>query len=461
MERKPVSEMPKFYASFIAAIGVFIILCIVLYTAFSKPTAELSKTAASPVLPEATVTEAAYPDFPALTNVTEVANDAQFPYTLQYILTGSELTDALLKDDIEQFKKQYIERASNDTTNNLTVETHVTPYMNDYYSFTLHKRILQADAQISSELKHYFYDAQAQKLVTFKQLLEHDEARLATVLASVRQFVQKNAQLATLTSAPFMANNYTPKWEHFSQFTLSKHYLTLSFVTNGTPAIVDVALPVRMVHHLFAEAYRLPAAQMENVIPADYVVDHSKKRVAITFDDGPHETVTPQILDTLKKYNVKATFYVLGQRVVNNPYLARRILDEGHEIGNHTWSHPDLVKQKDEIISDEYNRTTDIIVQATGALPSSFRAPYGSINARVASLVPLKNVLWSIDTLDWKHRDPEQTLQIVNNLLHNNAIILMHDIHQPTADALDSVLASIQAAGYEMVTISELNAYLP
>lgn len=461
MERKPVSEMPKFYASLIAAIGIFLVLCIVLYTAFSKPTAELSKTAASPVLPKATVTETAHADFPALTNVTEVAEDALFSYTLQYVLTGSSLPDALLKDDIEQFKKQYIERAASNTRNNLTVETRVTPYMNDYYSFTLHKRILQQDVQTSSELKHYFYDAQAQKLVTFKQLLEHDEARLAAVLTSVRQFVQQNKQLASLANAPFMANDYIPKWEHFSQFTLSKYHLTLSFVTNGTPAIVDVALPVRAVHHLFAEAYRLPAPKMENVIPEDYVLDHSKKRVAITFDDGPHETVTPQILDTLKKYNVKATFYVLGQRVVNNPELARRILDEGHEIGNHTWSHPDLKKLSDKAILDEYNRTTDMIVQTTGALPSSFRAPYGSINAHIASLVPLKNVLWSIDTLDWKHRDPEQTLQIVNNLLHNNAIILMHDIHQPTADALDRVLASIQAAGYEMVTISELNAYLP
>ena len=109
---------------------------------------------------------------------------------------------------------------------------------------------------------------------------------------------------------------------------------------------------------------------------------------------------------------------------------------------------------------DEYTRTTNAIIAATGYTPSTFRPPYGSINDRVANVIPLQPVLWSIDTLGWKHRNANATVTIVNANLHNNAIILMHDIHQPTADALDRVLANIQAAGYEMVTISELNVYI-
>lgn len=460
MSRKPRSKTRKLQLQSLSILGVVAVVCAAAYFFFFQPASLLSKTAETQTIPESSITKTAHADFPALFNVVETAEHTTTPFTLHYVLTGKALPDALLKDYIQQLKESYIQTADFTGSNNLVLDATVIPYQDAFYSFTLHKRILQQDVQVSSETKYFFYDATAEKFVTFKQLLNHEEDKLATIVALLRQTVEQNSQYDHLVNAFFMQPDYVPTWRDFERFTLANDALTFTFATNSTPALMDIPLPTEKINDLLREAYQLPLPKMANVVPADYVLDPTKKRVAITFDDGPSPTVTPQVLDTLKKYNAKATFYVLGNKVEESPELAKRIVDEGHEIGNHTWTHPNLVNLTDEAILDEYTRTTNAIIQATGYTPSTFRAPYGSINERVQNVVPLEAVMWSIDTLDWKHRNPNATVNIVNANLHNNAIILMHDIHQPTANALDRVLANIQAAGYEMVTISELNLYI-
>lgn len=460
MSRKTISKTRKLQLQSLSILGVFAVICTAAYFFFFQPALLLSKTAETQTIPTSSITKTAHAQFPALYNVHETAEHDVTPFTLNYVLTGKELPDALLKDYIQQLKESYVQTADFTTTNDLLLEATITPYQDAFYSFTLHKRVLQQNTQVSSEMNYFFYDVAAEKFVTFKQLLDHDETKLATIVTLLRQTVEKDPQFASLVNASFMQQGYVPAWKDFERFTLADDALTFIFATNSTPALMEVPLPTEKINDLLQEAYQLPLPKMANVVPADYVLDPTKKRVAITFDDGPSPTVTPQVLDTLKKYNAKATFYVLGNKVAERPDLAQRIVNEGHEIGNHTWTHPNLVNLTDEAIVDEYNRTTKIIIEATGYTPSTFRPPYGSINDRVSSLIPLEPVLWSIDTLDWKHRNANATVNIVNANLHNNAVILMHDIHQPTANALDRVLANIQAAGYEMVTISELNLYV-
>ena len=460
MSRTSKSNIRKLQLQSLSILGLVAIICAATYFFFLQPAAPLSKTAETHAIPEAVMTKTQHTKFMPLFNVTEAAEHSITPFTLNYVLTGAALPDALLADYIQQLKASYIQTADFATSNNLLLETTITPYQDAFYSFTFHKRILQQDVQVSSETTSLFYDVHAEKFITLKQLLDHDETKLAALIQLLRQNVEQQPQYASLRNAPFMQASYVPTWQDFERFTLANDALTFTFATNSTPALMNISLPTDKINHLLREAYQLPLPKMANVIPSDYILDTSKKRVAITFDDGPSPSVTPQVLDTLKKYNAKATFYVLGNKVHERPDLAKRIVDEGHEIGNHTWTHPNLVKLSDATIVDEYTRTTDAIIQATGFTPSTFRPPYGSINDHVSSLLPLAPVLWSIDTLDWKHRNANQTVAIVNARLHNNAIILMHDIHQPTADALDRVLANIQAAGYEMVTISELNVYL-
>lgn len=180
------------------------------------------------------------------------------------------------------------------------------------------------------------------------------------------------------------------------------------------------------------------------------------KRVALTFDDGPHPTVTQQVLKTLKKYDAKATFFVTGHRVKANPQILKEVFDAGHEIGNHTYKHPKLTTIPIKEVKSQITTTDAQIKAAIGQNATVFRPPYGAYNAQIQAQLSVPLIMWSVDTLDWKHRDPKKTLQSVKAQAKNGSIILMHDVHQPTADALDSVLAYLSKQGYEFVTVSEI-----
>lgn len=180
------------------------------------------------------------------------------------------------------------------------------------------------------------------------------------------------------------------------------------------------------------------------------------KKIALTFDDGPHPKVTRQILETLEKYEAKATFFVVGQEVKEHPEILKAVYNAGHEIGNHTFNHEKLTTLSTKEIKQQIQATDTLIKSTIGQRATVFRPPYGSYDKTITDQLNVPNVLWTIDTLDWKHRDPEKTVLAVKEHAKNGSIILMHDIHQATADALDEVLATLQKQGYEFVTVSEL-----
>ncbi|AMO33288.1 polysaccharide deacetylase family protein [Lysinibacillus sphaericus] len=182
----------------------------------------------------------------------------------------------------------------------------------------------------------------------------------------------------------------------------------------------------------------------------------SKKRVALTFDDGPDAKVTPQILATLQKYDAKATFFMVGRNVPKNATIVKQIYDAGHEIGNHTSNHKKLTALSISGVRQEVNGTSNAIYAAIGQYPTVFRPPYGATNEQVRSVMTIPSILWSIDTLDWKHHNPDKILAYVKASVKDGSIILMHDIHQTTANGLDNVLLYLQKQGYEFVTVSEI-----
>lgn len=210
--------------------------------------------------------------------------------------------------------------------------------------------------------------------------------------------------------------------------------------------------------------------KVENILDntqADVVQDNEQqqppeqqavhKKIALTFDDGPHKNVTDQILMTLQKYEVKATFFVLGQNVVKYPDVVKKADAFGHEIANHTWSHKNLTKLNAQQMRAEIDRANEAICDATGKTPTMYRPPFGAIDEKVReSIDDIKPVLWNIDTLDWQHKTPKKTLANLKSQAKDNGIILMHDIHQQSADALEEVILYLKEEGYEFVTTSQL-----
>lgn len=186
------------------------------------------------------------------------------------------------------------------------------------------------------------------------------------------------------------------------------------------------------------------------------VVDKNKKMVAITLDDGPHATNTQKILDILDAHNAKATFFMLGQNVVNNEEVVKDVYKRGNEIGIHTWDHKQLTKlSQDEIVS-QVERTSDAIYKIIGKRPKLVRPPYGAINDTVKNSINYPLILWNIDSLDWKSRDEKQIVPLVMNSVQDGDIILLHDIHSTTVPAVEKIVSQLEEQGYQMVTVSQL-----
>lgn len=184
--------------------------------------------------------------------------------------------------------------------------------------------------------------------------------------------------------------------------------------------------------------------------------------IAMTFDDGPHPELTPKLLDELKKRNIKATFYVVGRNVEEYPEIVKRMADEGHEVANHTWSHPALPKLGAEGVRKQMNDTTAAIRKACGVTPVTMRPPYGatnaSLNRRMAEEYGMKVILWSVDPQDWKYRKVNHVYTQIVEKAHPGAIILAHDIHATTVAAMPQTFDTLLAKGFKFVTVSELLA---
>lgn len=184
--------------------------------------------------------------------------------------------------------------------------------------------------------------------------------------------------------------------------------------------------------------------------------------VAMTFDDGPSATLTPHLLDLLKERGIKATFFVIGENAERHPEILARAVAEGHEIGNHSWSHPQLTKISDERLKEEIGSTSDAIATATGKKPLLFRPPYGAVNTRVRHVIEdqyaMKVIFWSVDPLDWKRPGSAIVSQRILAAAKPGSIILSHDIHSGTVEAMPGTLDALLAKGYHFVTVSELIA---
>ncbi|HEY5707691.1 MAG TPA: polysaccharide deacetylase family protein [Terrimicrobiaceae bacterium] len=184
--------------------------------------------------------------------------------------------------------------------------------------------------------------------------------------------------------------------------------------------------------------------------------------IAMTFDDGPSPQLTPRLLDTLKERGIKATFFVVGQNAAEYPDILRRMASEGHEIANHSWSHPALTKLGVEGVRKQIENTNDVIAKVTGKRPTLMRPPYGAtssiLNKRLTEDYGLKVILWSVDPLDWRYRNSNRVYSYIVQNTHPGAIILTHDIHATTVAAMPETLDTLTAKGYKFATVSELIA---
>jgi peptidoglycan-N-acetylglucosamine deacetylase len=182
--------------------------------------------------------------------------------------------------------------------------------------------------------------------------------------------------------------------------------------------------------------------------------------IALTFDDGPNGKLTPRLLDLLAQHHIHATFFVVGENAAQYPEILQRAAREGHEIGNHSWSHPNFAKMSEDAVRSQVKRTEDAIVSATGVRPTLLRPPYGSITTRekhwLHDDLGYQIILWDVDPLDWKNPGPSVVTNRIVKETRAGSIVLSHDIHAQTIEAMPETLRELEEKGFKFVTVSEL-----
>jgi len=183
------------------------------------------------------------------------------------------------------------------------------------------------------------------------------------------------------------------------------------------------------------------------------------RKIALTFDDGPSPGITEMVLDALKAHGGKATFFMIGNRVKASPKLAERVHSEGHEIANHSMTHPALAKMSKDRVQAEIGGCQEVIRSALGVTPTWFRPPYGSFRTAqgpLASALHVSVVIWSVDPRDWARPGVQAITQRVLSQTDGGDIVLCHDLHRQTAEAAHTMIGGLKAKGYELVTLSDL-----
>lgn len=180
------------------------------------------------------------------------------------------------------------------------------------------------------------------------------------------------------------------------------------------------------------------------------------RRVALTFDDGPHPVYTEKLLDALKERGVKATFFVTGEHAELHPDVIKRIHDEGHLIGNHTYSHIQLTSANKEQFQNELIQTNKILSDITGDEIQYVRPPYGSWDKKIETELNMFPVLWNVDPLDWCTANASRVANAVLKKVSDNDIILLHDYYDTSVDAAIMVVDELQKQGYDFVTVDKI-----
>lgn len=180
------------------------------------------------------------------------------------------------------------------------------------------------------------------------------------------------------------------------------------------------------------------------------------KRIALTFDDGPHPYYTEQLLDGLKERGVVVTFFVTGEHATLHPEVIKRMQEEGHVIGNHTYSHMQLRQDNRETFKKELQQTNQVLKELTGEDVVYVRPPYGSWDKELEKELNMIPVLWSVDPLDWCTENASTVTRRVKEKVKDNSIILLHDYFDTSVTAALQIVDELMAEGYEFVTVEEM-----
>lgn len=393
---------------------------------------------------------------------TLIIHDENMVIGINYPKTGISPLDTKIKNQVDQIYQDFIKEYGITKNENESAELNIDYHYNivsvHYINIVLEKFISSSSlAHPINEIYTYVYDSNDKRFLGLEDLITQEE--LEKLVPKIQKELMD--QYPECFSVQQLNQNLSPIFKNFPLFTFTNEDLNLYFnpyeIADHSCGIIDTTIPLDHINLKIEDIEFGSNTTKEYTVlkETSKIIDPNKKMIAITFDDGPGR-YTKDILKTLTKYDANATFFVLGNKVEVYDETAREIVKQGSEIGNHSYNHKWLIKLKSDDFIDQVNQTQSIVKRITGITPKVLRPTYGSVNDTIRKNTNLDIVLWNIDTLDWKIKDPKQIANRVIGKVEDGDIVLMHDTHKRTVEALKIILPELKKEGFQFVTVSEL-----
>lgn len=347
-----------------------------------------------------------------------------------------------LNSIVEEMVYSYI----NEHKQDLSIDFETIKYSDTYVSFKFNIEYFLEDKNKFSIIKTFTFDLDSGRNILLKDIFKSEVDYL--------QLLSKKIPIDILA-------NYTIIDEDsFDCFAVNEKNLMIYF--HPDKSIVDSEVIGN------TELFEIPLEDICNelVFPFDTIeksieetevkVEKEEKLIAITFDDGPNPLTTPVLLDGLAERNVKATFFMLGTCAEKNSEIVKRMYADGHDIGNHSYSHKNLPKIPNSDAKIQYDKPNEILNSIIGTNSTLFRPPYGHYNQSIKEFIDTPIILWNIDPEDWKYKDADGISKHIVDRAKDGDIILLHDIYATSVEAAFKVIDTLQEQGFKFVTVDEL-----
>ena len=393
--------------------------------------------------------------------------------SIEYPITGNSKINKLIARTIDRADGDFRHTATNaptfDRPMTETISYQVTHNNSVALSIIVNIKQDMHGAHPVSLTHFWTFDKKSGEVISLDNLTEKSEEAIKAIVTAARHDI---AQTIRQRQQPETNLDEMITKEALSNFTITDDGNTLAWPIGQASLLpsaygeMTIKVPIAAVakylqnptSRKLANIPKPPEPKPNPAPAAPPAANSGGKVIALTFDDGPGP-YTAQLLDILDQHGAKATFFLIGSKVSAQADVLRRMHSRGHQLGNHSWSHPELPKLPVDQIAGEIDRTNDAIKQATGVKPTILRPPYGAVNSAVLEQLRLRgmsSILWSVDTRDWADRNSDIVCSRAVAGAHPGAIILMHDIHQTSVGAVPCILSALKQQGYSFVTVQGL-----
>lgn len=391
----------------------------------------------------------------------------KFESSVEYPLTNIKAVDELIQQQLHPLTDDFIELAQKTPASVELASQKVSyqVYLNDAKFLSLAIFIHQdvRGAHPSSQTLFWTFDKTTGKPVTISQLFNNQRPAIDHFLKTLKQAIRDQVKNAKTELNEDYFKQSLGNGDQLNFIVKDKQTIEFLFGRGnvGPQSAGDIGVVVKVNN--FKKGLQNSLAKslfdIQAVVTSTPPPKHTDRVVALTYDDGPG-VHTARLLDILRDQQVPATFYVIGRQVPGHAELIKRIVREKHEIGNHTWSHPDLTKLPAAQIEQQIADTANAIKAAEPqAVVRTLRPPYGAYSQTVSNIAAkygLSNAMWSVDTRDWADRKVDVVCNRAVTSARPGAIILLHDIHGSSVDATPCIIDGLKKAGYKFVTVSDL-----